>query len=1248
MRYRLVAALLLSTSLSGCHSAARQAGCGSTECTPPTPVCDFATHDCVVCTSSAGCSENEWCDLSVPGGTCVHCTSTAGCPADQICDTRFTGGRCVTCTVAGGCPSGKVCDTSVADGRCVRCLPAPNCGAGNGPPCCDQLYLQLCDDGNSCTRDFRDETGACVFQTLPDGTLCDDGDVCTSEDHCVAGRCMGRLNNSVPQVLGTARSFDPDGSSAIATLLPGDRAIFGSASTYTLVKIAGDQLLPLDHIESPIYARLDQLSPWIWVFEPATFIVPLGSHRIAIVGKPQSIMAVDVYDVSQDRFVLQARYGDSTLGGVGAAVGHGNQIWLSSGGALAELEVEASGEIAVVNRYGLPAGTSCHGLALSADGATLFVASSKGLLVLDVSNASIQQVGNALSDRFLVQVAVNDGYLALFELLDNYGTADVHVLRRDTLAEIATFHNSEGEPPVGFAFADAGLLLERRAGGQTAEIYELGPGGVTLRNRWSICSSCVDAAHPALMAGSGAYAVMGADREIVRIDADTGVPHPITGPAQGSFARLRSAGQATLVAHGSSSMQLVDLTTPAAPRMAAGGLTLPTGVGKLHMEVSAADHHATFLNVRDYLKPLNGAVTSLYWPNAGALPTVAGSIVNDVSDGDWVAAGAFFYQIIADGHGKFRVRRFAAASIGTQDRQQIVPDLDQVLTPELPAGFGSATLNFAGVDALSSAWVIVQDDLSSALITRFELGPQGYVTAWSRKYALQGDSIMDFAVLGGRSVLAQQTTVVELDAFGDVAAQRHFTNQGILGILGLTSGRLYLATQSGVAVLRADDLSDLASYRTPTWETVTSMAEVGQLLAFGSSSTLTVASPQCGPQPPPPTPVAPICAPNMHACSDLATRQLCSSDGTTVQAEQRPGSFCIGAGEWLECVDADHCEAASNPCLTVACSAASGCRVGPVSAGAPCAGNGTCDGAGRCVGPEGPSCAGSTLACQGESCCKSFLVPGGSFPMGLGRVGEPDACPADLICLTGSDYKEHSARISAFYLDEFEVTVGRFRQFVAAYSSAPAPNSGAHPHLPNSGWQVAWDSELPATADALRSALKCFETWQTWTDQPGAATEVAAINCVAWYQAFAFCAWDGGRLPTEAEWEYAAAGGSDNRLYPWGSALPDATRANFTKTAHSPRVAVGSYPAGAGRFGQRDLAGGLSEWVLDGYANDWYAIGGNPCHDCAFYDVSSWYRLQRGGNFASMPISLRVADRRGGSPGNRQSTIGFRCARDPR
>jgi sulfatase modifying factor 1 len=259
---------------------------------------------------------------------------------------------------------------------------------------------------------------------------------------------------------------------------------------------------------------------------------------------------------------------------------------------------------------------------------------------------------------------------------------------------------------------------------------------------------------------------------------------------------------------------------------------------------------------------------------------------------------------------------------------------------------------------------------------------------------------------------------------------------------------------------------------------------------------------------------------------------------------------------------------------------------------------------------------------------------------------------------------EHVVEVATFGLDRYEVTVGRFRKFVASYEvfrSTLKEGMGAHPLIPGSGWQAAWTSELPTTAGGLVSNLKClptFQTFQTWTDSAG-ANENKPINCVNWYEAFAFCLWDGGRLPTEAEWEYAAAGGDENRLYPWGSQAPNNNLAVFDCSLSTgfngvsgcqadDLPVVGSTPAGQGKYGQQDLAGSLWEWTLDWYDSAWYTTHGSSgsCKNCANVNSGSG-RVIRGGSFGNDADYIRAAFRNTSAPAFRNEYVGLRCARTP-
>jgi formylglycine-generating enzyme required for sulfatase activity len=238
--------------------------------------------------------------------------------------------------------------------------------------------------------------------------------------------------------------------------------------------------------------------------------------------------------------------------------------------------------------------------------------------------------------------------------------------------------------------------------------------------------------------------------------------------------------------------------------------------------------------------------------------------------------------------------------------------------------------------------------------------------------------------------------------------------------------------------------------------------------------------------------------------------------------------------------------------------------------------------------------------------------------------------------------------VSSFYLDRFEVTVGRFRKFFDAYpASAPKAGDGANPHLPGSGWNPAWS--LPPDQTTYRMTFQACQS--TWTDQPTGTSENLPMSCLDWYTAFAFCAWDGGWLPTEAEWYYAAAGGAQQRAYPWSSPPsstdinPDDAVYDCSANPSCSVLPVGSKsPTGDGFYGHADLGGNVSEWTLDYASPDGsYPV---PCDDCAKLSPTTG-RLLRGGSWASFAPDLANVSRVSQDPTDEsdEGGPGVRCAR---
>jgi len=292
-------------------------------------------------------------------------------------------------------------------------------------------------------------------------------------------------------------------------------------------------------------------------------------------------------------------------------------------------------------------------------------------------------------------------------------------------------------------------------------------------------------------------------------------------------------------------------------------------------------------------------------------------------------------------------------------------------------------------------------------------------------------------------------------------------------------------------------------------------------------------------------------------------------------------------------------------------------------------------------------------------------VPAGQFAMGMSdaqvdqvlqlcnevnddcmRAGFEDEQPA------------HTVALEAFWIDQTEVTNKQFVAFlneqgnqseeVNAQFAEWLMDHNSYSSIYNQvEGQVYWLE--PGQYGLMKQVGDEFQPTSDYADYP--------VIEVSWYGAAAYCDWIGGRLPTEAEWEYAARG-PDNLLYPWGDTF-DGSRLNYRDASfvfqafgrdptyddgYAQWAPVGTYPDGASWVGTLDMAGNVWEWVNDWYDDDYYAR--SPVENPQGPATAGPYnlRVRRGGSWYDSAWGITTY-RRGEPPSSlRIHWVGFRCA----
>ncbi len=240
-------------------------------------------------------------------------------------------------------------------------------------------------------------------------------------------------------------------------------------------------------------------------------------------------------------------------------------------------------------------------------------------------------------------------------------------------------------------------------------------------------------------------------------------------------------------------------------------------------------------------------------------------------------------------------------------------------------------------------------------------------------------------------------------------------------------------------------------------------------------------------------------------------------------------------------------------------------------------------------------------------------------------------------------------RLKAFAIDRYEVTNGQYRRFLD-WIHKTADHGKCHPGEPKGKDHTPryWKAFNPLLKDPAYARTAPFgpDTFRA-DDKP--------VVGVDWYDAYAYAAWAGKRLPSEAEWEKACRG-ADGRRWPWGNDWRwglantggekkglDTKARGFERDGYIYPAPVGTYKNGRSPFGCDDMAGNAAEWVADFYQADYYrdAPNENPPGP-----ASGRFRVARGGSSQSYPGSVRCAARAFHEPEFKTFTLGFRCAKD--
>jgi len=275
-------------------------------------------------------------------------------------------------------------------------------------------------------------------------------------------------------------------------------------------------------------------------------------------------------------------------------------------------------------------------------------------------------------------------------------------------------------------------------------------------------------------------------------------------------------------------------------------------------------------------------------------------------------------------------------------------------------------------------------------------------------------------------------------------------------------------------------------------------------------------------------------------------------------------------------------------------------------------------------------CAQQQVAAVTSSDGSMVLIRGGTFQIGIDTAEIPrfqKIFAIENAKLLQDELPRHTVAVKDFFMDKNLVTNAQFRNFVDA---DPSMN-------PDRPWEKFDNGNY-------------LQHWKAAGDDH-AKPDHPVVN-VNWYAAVFYCHWAGKRLPTEAEWEFAARGGRDT-LFPWGDDMPDEARANFNNNVGT-TTPVGSYPANP--YGLFDMAGNVWQFLSDRWApyssdvdkrRKREARSSQPALEVFVLHPNSPRSVIRGGSFAGHPVNLWVEYRDSHPANGSQPFVGFRYAKSP-